>query len=429
MDRKLTIYRKRIKQSNEIYAYFFIPKEQQKDFAHLTTFTIECNDETKYFNIKIHKSGDYKNLRFFIFANDFFNDHKKLKEKDVNTKEKISYSIERDIVKIDIPQEFHIDNHSKQTKSPEVTSIDIDNIASETPKELIEPKQIEYDEAFMCSILKLIGDSDDYGLRKIFKENEWCFRASEENVRVELIDPILKVLGWNIPYLRREDHNRDYVLCREKYASKKSTQIIIEAKKYKEQLLMEDNEDNREGKAKENEQLNDYLERAGINYGILTNGIRWCFFHKKDYLGEIDIRKSDRDDIYKFFRLISFDFIKKNEICSYDLNFLPKKDEDYKPSVIIIGGEEYPSQCDACYKIAKMGLEKKPEELFDIEFFRDIVFKRTDKDYYIKASRLYTPYEKDENKFLIGDYGIYEKLTLLQEINSTLDLGLTIEAK
>ena len=33
-------------------------------------------------------------------------------------------------------------------------------------------------------------------LRTTFKENEWCFRASEENVRTELIDPILKALGW-----------------------------------------------------------------------------------------------------------------------------------------------------------------------------------------------------------------------------------------
>ena len=426
MDKELTIYRKKIKHNNEIYAYFFIPKEQQDDFAALSSLTIECNDGTKYYNIKIHKSGDYKNLRFFIFANDFFNDHKKLKEKDVNTKEKIRYSIEGEIIKIDIPQGFHLDNPPKKTISPEVTTIDKVVIANETPQKLIEPKQIEYDEAFKNIILELLGDGDDYGLRRVFKENEWCFRASEENVRVELIDPILKVLGWNIPYLKREDHNRDYVLCREKYASKESTQIIIEAKKYKEQLFMGDNE---KANVKDNEQLYDYLDRAGINFGILTNGIRWCLFHKKEYQGEIDITKSELDHICKFFKLISFDFIKKNEICNFDLSFIPKNNEDYAPSVIIIDGKEYHSQCQACYEIARMSLEKKPEELFDIEFFRDIVFKRTDEYYYLKASRLNTPYEKDNSKFLIGDYGIYEKLTLLQEINSTLDLGLTITAE
>ena len=426
MAKELTIYRKKIKHNDEVYAYFFIPKEQQEDFANFTSLTIECNDGTKYYNVKIYKSGDYKNLRFFIFANDFFNDHKRLKEKGVNTKEKIRYSIEGETLKIDIPQGFHVDNLSKQTISPEITSIDKVVISNDEPQKLIEPKQIEYDEAFKNKIIELLGDGDEYGLLKVFKENEWCFRASEENVRVELIDPVLKVLGWSIPYLRREDHNRDYVLCREKYASKDSIQIIIEAKKYQEQLFMGDNE---KADVKDNEQLYDYLDRAGINFGILTNGIRWCLFHKRDYLGEIDITKSELNDICKFFKLISFDFIKKNEIRTFDLSFIPENNEDSTPSVIIIDGEEYTSQCDACYEIARMSLEKKPEELFDIEFFRDIVFKRTDEDYYLKVSRTNTPYEKDNSKFLIGDYGIYEKLTLLQEINSTLDLGLTITAE
>ena len=59
-------------------------------------------------------------------------------------------------------------------------------------------------------------------LRTTFNENEWCFRASEENVRAELIDPILSALGWKIPFLRREDHGKDYLLCSEKYVNKES---------------------------------------------------------------------------------------------------------------------------------------------------------------------------------------------------------------
>lgn len=430
MKKKLIIYRKKIKKSNKIYAYFFIPKTHQEDFSSLSSFTLDCCDGTKYYNLKINKSGDYKNLRFFIYANDFFNDHKKLTNKDVDTKEGITYQINGNIVKIDIPKDYYLNHPSKQTISPKTSPIDKNDITGEKAQKDVELKQIEYDEAFKDSIIKLIGESDSHGLRKIFKENEWCFRASEENVRVELIDPVLKVLGWSIPYLRREDHNRDYVLCREKYAGKRSTQIIIEAKKFKEQLLKDD-EDEGDSNTKKNEQLSDYLDRAEIHYGILTNGIRWCLFNKKKYLGEINIKEiaDDGDVIFKFFKLISFDFIKNNEICNYELNFLHKENRDYKPSIIVIDSKPSPSQCDACYQIARMGLEKKPQELFDIEFFRDIVFRKTDEDYYIKASRLSIPYEKDDSKFLIGDYGIYDKITLLQEINSTLDLGLSISAK
>lgn len=430
MEEKLTIYRKRIKKSNEIYAYFFIPKAHQEDFASLSSFTLECCDGTKYNNLKINKSGNYKDLRFFIFANDFFKDHKRLTNKDVDTKEEITYQIIGNIVKIDIPQDYYIDCPSKQIVSLPTPSIDKDELSDEKSKKDAELKHIEYDEAFLNSIKKLIGESDDHGLRKIFKENEWCFRASEENVRAELIEPILKVLGWRIPYLRREDHNRDYVLCREKYAGKKSTQTIIEAKKFKEQLL-KNSEDDGDCDAQKNEQLSDYLDRAEINYGILTNGIRWCLFNKKKYLGEINIIEmtDDSDAICKFFKLISFDFIKNNDICNYELNFLHKETKDYKPSIIVIDDKPSPSQCDACYQIARMGLEKKHEELFDIEFFRDIVFRKTDEDYCIKASRTHIPYEKDTSKFLIGDYVIYDKLTLLQEIISTLDLNHTIEAR
>ena len=427
MEKKLIIYRKKIKKSKKIYAYFFIPKVHQEDFSSLSSFTLDCCDGTKYYNLKINKSGDYKNLRFFIYANDFFNDHKKLTNKDVDTKEGITYQINGNIVKIDISKDYYLNHPSKQTISPKTSPIDKNDITGEKAQKDAELKQIEYDEPFKNSIIKLIGESDANGLRKIFKENEWCFRASEENVRAELIDPILKLLGWSIPYLRREDHHRDYALCREKYAGKYSTQIIIEAKKFKEQLLKDDEDSN----TPKNEQLSDYLDRAEIHYGIFTNGIRWCLFNKKKYLGEINIKEiaEDGDAISKFFKLISFDFIKNNEICNYELNFLHKENRDYKPSKIVFDDKPFTSQCDACYQIAKMGLEKKPQELFDIEFFRDIVFRKTDEDYYIKASRQSIPYGNDESKFLIGDYGIYDKITLLQEINSTLDLGLSISAK
>ena len=429
MEKKLTIYRKDIKRYKERYAYFFIQNELQNDFAHLKTFTLECDDGKKYPNVSISISGNYKNPRYFIFVNEFFKDHSDLIRSDLRN---IDYRIENNVVKLYI-----------KGNPPKQTTRSIEPSINESGKQIksAHSKQVEYDESFKNKIITLIGENEEQGLNNTFKENEWYFRATEENVRAELIDPILKVLGWSIPYLRREDHNRDYVLCREKYAGKYSTQIIIEAKKYREQLLETEKEDD----TFTHEQLKDYLTRAEIPFGILTNGIRWCLFNKDRYQGEIDIRKikTDTDNICKFFKLISYEVIKdkNNRLSDFDLGFLHRDDNNGKesaPTSIYIEDHLHPEKsqcfqsgnhCEANYRIAEIALEKKLNELFDIEFFRDIVFKKTDKDYCIKAIRTNKQYEKDKSMFLIGDYVIYDKITLLQEINSTLDLGLTITAE
>ena len=433
MKRKLTIYRKSIKQHNEHYAYFFIQKELQNDFIHLKTFTLECDDGKNYSNVNISISGNYKNPRYFIFINEFFKDHSELLKPG---RDSIDYCIDNDVVKLYIQG-----NPPQKTNRPKESSNNKGGQYIESTQKTILCKQVEYDDTFKNKILKLIGETNEQGLNKTFKENEWYFRATEENVRAELIDPILKTIGWSVPYLRREDHARDYVLCREKYAGKGSTQLIIEAKKYREQLLETEKEDD----TFTHEQLKDYLTRAEIPFGILTNGIRWCLFNKDRYQGEIDIRKikTDTDSICKFFKLISYELIKdkNNQLNDFDLGFLHRNDnsgKEFTPTTIYIEDHLHPEKsksyksgehCEANYRIAEIVLEKKPIELFGMEFFRDIVFKKSDKDYPIKASRTNKQYEKDKSLFLIGDYVIYDKITLLQEINSTLDLGLSISVE
>lgn len=432
MERKLTIYRKSLKQPQEHYAYFFIQKELQNDFSRLKTFTLECDDGKKYSNVNISISGNYKNPRYFIFINEFFKDHSELLEHGPNS---IDYRIDNNVVRLYIKG-----NPPKQNNRPKESSSN-EGEYIETAQNTVLSKQVEYDNTFKNKILKLIGENNEPGLINTFKENEWYFRATEENVRAELIDPILKSIGWSVPYLRREDHARDYVLCREKYAGKGSTQLIIEAKKYREQLLETEKEDD----TFTHEQLKDYLTRAEIPFGILTNGIRWCLFNRDRYQGEIDIRKikTDTDSICKFFKLISYELIKdkNNQLNDFDLGFLHRNDNIWKecaPTTIYIEDHLNPEKsknyksgehCGANYQIAEMALEKKSIELFGMEFFRDIVFKKSDKDYCIKASRTNKQYKKDKSLFLIGDYVIYDKITLLQEINSTLDLGLNISAK
>ena len=430
MERKLTIYRKDIKRYKERYAYFFIKNELQNDFAHLKVFTLECDDGKKYPNVSITISGNYKNPRYFIFINEFFKDHSELTSSDRISS--IDYRIENNVVKLYI-----------KGNPPKQTTRSIESSINESGKQIksAHNKQVEYDESFKNKIITLLGENEEQGLNNTFKENEWYFRATEANVRAELIDPILKTIGWSVPYLRREDHARDYVLCREKYAGKGSTQLIIEAKKYREQLLETEKEDD----TFTHEQLKDYLTRAEIPFGILTNGIRWCLFNKDRYQGEIDIRKikTDTDSICKFFKLISYELIKdkNNQLNDFDLGFLHRNDISRKecaPTTIYIEDHLHPEKsksyksgehCEANYQIAEIVLEKKPIELFGMEFFRDIVFKKSDKDYPIKASRTNKQYEKDKSLFLIGDYVIYDKITLLQEINSTLDLGLSISVE
>ena len=53
----------------------------------------------------------------------------------------------------------------------------------------------------------------------------WRYFRSEENVRAEIIEPILMLLGWKIPNLEREYDNIDFALAKNKRMC-----AIIEAK-------------------------------------------------------------------------------------------------------------------------------------------------------------------------------------------------------
>ena len=91
----LKIYEKVIKEGKESYRYFFIKKDFQPLFDNLGEFTLICSDGTRYSNLTVTKSGKVE--RYFIFANEFFNEHPRLQKHD-----EIPFVIERDkgIVKI-----------------------------------------------------------------------------------------------------------------------------------------------------------------------------------------------------------------------------------------------------------------------------------------------------------------------------------------
>ena len=76
----LKIYERITKNSKSSYRFFFIRKELQPLFDNLGVFTLICSDGTHYSHLTVTKSG--KAERYFIFANEFFNEHPRLQKHD-----------------------------------------------------------------------------------------------------------------------------------------------------------------------------------------------------------------------------------------------------------------------------------------------------------------------------------------------------------
>ena len=76
----LKIYERITKNSKSSYRFFFIRKELQPLFDNLGVFTLICSDGTHYSNLIVTKSGKVE--RYFIFANEFFNEHPRLQKHD-----------------------------------------------------------------------------------------------------------------------------------------------------------------------------------------------------------------------------------------------------------------------------------------------------------------------------------------------------------
>lgn len=254
-------------------------------------------------------------------------------------------------------------------------------------------------------------------IRKVFKENEWCFRFSEATVRAEIIDPLLKTLGWELPYVKREFNNMDYMLCQEKLFQDPYKLLIIESKKYCE-ILREDND----------KQLIGYCRNYGC-YGILTNGIVW-YLYDYDYRNEKPIQKVDlsddkitsEDEICDFFFNISFEKFNPNNCLS-----IPVEDEEPQ-TVIWVDGEKFTSRgkgghkrhCDANYTVLAKAYEKAEAMKCRIidepsPFYRKIKGEDRTNAYY------------DKDFSISGDYVIYDKIALLQEVNCALELGFDLK--
>ena len=254
-----------------------------------------------------------------------------------------------------------------------------------------------------------------------FKRLEWYYRLYEENVRVELVEPILKAIGWVAPFIRREERNMDYLLSDKIYLNDECYKLIIEVKKYQEQLKTT-------GEGEKTSPVNEYqlLEycRDPENNplaGILTNGIRWCIYlgNGYDYKGEIDLRYTDIEECIRFFRSIS-----KNEfytINELDWEWLTKSSEktETHPTKISINGKPYGTLTDAYFEVVKKFINEHPNPS-DFVFFKKVILK--------ERKGQYKEYTNDNNKIHIVNvkYGVYDMIALMQTINATLDSVLTI---
>jgi predicted type IV restriction endonuclease len=151
---------------------------------------------------------------------------------------------------------------------------------------------------------------------------QWLF-MKEENVRGEIIDPILQSLGWEFPDLRREVSFRsgeaDYVLYKDvNQAIDESCEIpepvvIIEAKNLDIELDKEELE----------KQLMNYVCHLSAAtkeqlIAIATNGRYWLFWvfslknNSLEFINCIDIKSVD--DFSSAISLLSYNIVKKDSV-------------------------------------------------------------------------------------------------------------------
>ncbi len=152
------------------------------------------------------------------------------------------------------------------------------------------------------------------------------YSTNEQATRNQLIDPLLRILGWDpndpekvIPNAANEDGKKpDYTLLLDKKPI-----LILEAKNASADL------EKREIVG----QLAQYCYNMGIRYGILSNGKQWLFYNTFEtspdnrILWKIDITSSEKEKIIELFNLFSLDNIDKidESVKNYQNNILIEK--------------------------------------------------------------------------------------------------------
>ena len=270
-------------------------------------------------------------------------------------------------------------------------------------------------------------------IRELCKTKTYLFCYNETNVRIELIEPVLGILGWRIPDLTREikcsktRRKADFALFKEGRCV-----FVIEAKSIDKPL-------NQKAFDKNEIQLKNYLtDPRFINakYGILTNGQVW------------QIRDKNSQNIIKSIDILADG--KENEIEAEINDFFDflKKDNDFDDPKNVLKPETRPhyeaNDRTAAFRITRFGKPdiqgKDPTTTFRIflEENRDEIKTLQDKNRFVvkvlseNEIDLRNP-KKGEGQlggktyYTTGDHSTYLKRMIVQQIIDELHLDAEIK--
>ncbi len=311
-------------------------------------------------------------------------------------------------------------------KGENIHAGDTIRITYDKSKEKIDGREVvEISIEQKIDIEKKLQEHIDF-VKEMMKEHFWYFYNNEENVRCEIIDPILKILGWKFPNLCREKNTIDDRTKRADYALIKDgkIQLIVEAKKMvvdaskKEELY---------------KQTAEYCKLCKTEYGVLTNGIQWDFIkfvsndNSHKYLSTIDLLEDEINSIINVFSLLAYNNIhdlKKMESIVFNnkdknvmLNNLSTKTVE-----ICINNDDVTEKnpTRTFYNaIEKIGVKK----IFDLEQSMGlhriaITGKRSEQRTYEKS--------KNQKLYITQDYSTATKIALLSEICTGLNMNMEI---
>lgn len=259
---------------------------------------------------------------------------------------------------------------------------------------------------------------------------EW-FIGNETNVRSELIDPILKGLGWQFPQniFREElckDSKRklvDYALYNDKPGNNVGFCLVIEAKAINYIFKSDDDE--------EVKQLASYLhdERFNKSLGILTNGIQWWLLdndEQKSVIAKVNIY--DRTNFVEFIKLFQYASFQKNRIQENvkgkfnddSIDWVDKKDFYLIDNGTVFNKDNIVDTFNDFVRNHIKEIEEKDNLCF---FTHQIVFdKAPGRNKKTTIKHRFFDREKRKYIYIIRDFGTYVKRALVRQIIHFCDL-------
>lgn len=270
-------------------------------------------------------------------------------------------------------------------------------------------------------------------IRELCKTKTYLFCYNETNVRIELIEPILGILGWRIPDLTREikcsasRRKADFALFKDGRCI-----FVIEAKSIDKPL-------NQKAFDQNEIQLRNYLADPRFidaKYGVLTNGQVWQIRDKngQNIIKSIDILADGKEDEIEA------------EISDF-FNVL-KKDNDFDNPKNVLKPETRPhyeaNDRTTAFKITRSGKPdiqgKDPTATFRIflEEYRDEIKELQDKNRFVvkvlseSKKDLRNPKEGEgklsgKKYYTTGDHSTYLKRMIIQQIIDESHLDAVIK--